>query len=114
MSPARAATRDGLEAMGTIMRMWAVITGHKLIRLALSPREGGYVLITSPDLPGYSLMLHPGEMESFGSMTAAVSGPLEAFLAAEQQAARSNKKKVQIRGMRQTTDSNIVAELCAA
>lgn len=99
--------------MGLLFRIWAVFSGTKLIRMVLSEREGGYGLVTSPDLPGFSVMLRPSELESFGSMTAAVSSALESFLIAECQAVEKNNKKVHVRGMRQT-DSNIVAELCAA
>jgi hypothetical protein len=99
--------------MATIFRILAVLSGHKLIRLVFSQRGGGHALVTSPDLPGFSLMLDPNELENFGSMTAAVSGPLESFIKAECDAVEASKR-MQIRGMRQTTDSNMVAELSAA
>jgi len=93
----------------------AVLSGHKLVRIAVSPREGGYVFLNSPDLPGFSLMLKPGDMESFDTMTAAVTGPLEAFIKSEYQACRATKSKdVRIMGMRHPDSSRIVAELCAA
>ena len=97
--------------MGAIIRIMAVLSGHKLIRLIASPRDGGYIFVNSPDLPGFSLMLRPNETESFD----AILGPLKAFILAEFRACEATRhKELRITGMRRATPSEIVAELSAA
>lgn len=100
--------------MGVIGRLLAYAKGQRMIRLAASPREGGYIFVNSPDLPGFSVMLHPGELESFDSMAAALSGPIEEFVTAE---CRSLDKAhhARVTGMdHDAASSQIYARLCAA
>ena|ERR1700730_7806313 len=100
--------------MGFVSRILAVLSGHKKIGIDLSPREGGYTLVTSPDLPGFSIMLRPNDQENIDSMKAAIIGPLEAFVVAECEAVENHKhnKKVTIRELSHGNGSNLVADLC--
>ncbi|WP_024340908.1 hypothetical protein [Bradyrhizobium japonicum] len=101
--------------MGFISRLLAVMSGHKRIRIDLSEREGGYALVTSPDLPGFSVMLNPKDQEGgIDSMKSAIVGPLEAFVKAECEAVENHKhnKRVKIHELSRGNGSNLVAELC--
>lgn len=104
--------------MGTIasflFRTWAYITGGKVIRLIGEMRPGGYVFVTSPDLPGFSVMLHPGEHEDATSVFAVLADPLKAFLMAECRASERAEKRVRVTAVRQTAPDSYLAELCTA
>ena len=101
--------------MGIMLKLIALFTGHKLVRLVGSPRNGGYVFINSPDLPGFSLMLRPGDADDIGSLTAAIHSPLKTFIEAEYSAYRklNQNKQLRVMGFRLATPSNLVAELCS-
>lgn len=64
-------------------RMLAFVTGNKFIMLVIAPREGGYSLVSSPDLPGFAIMLEPGESDDIQSLIDALTAPLKAYLEAE-------------------------------
>src|SRR4051812_17709045 len=65
------------------MRLFAVFTGEKIIVLNIEPREGGYSYVRSPDLPGFAMVLQPGEAATAKSLIDALSDPLTAYLEAE-------------------------------
>jgi hypothetical protein len=102
--------------MGPITRAAFYLRGHRMVRLCMSPRAGGYIFVNSPDLPGFSMMLKPGELDSFDSFVAAIAKPLEAFVTAEYQASRNLRDdgRVRIRGMQKATESKIYADMCLA
>lgn len=102
--------------MGAIARFIAYRKGHRLVRLAAQPRAGGYIFVNSPDLPGFSVMLQPGDMDNFDSLVMALGKPLEAFVNAEYRASQSLKDghRVRLKGMQQRTSSEIYADLCPA
>jgi hypothetical protein len=97
-------------------RISAHLRGDKLVRLSLSPRAGGYFFVNSPDLRGFSIMLHPGEMESFDSLSAALVKPLEAFITAEYRAYLTNEaRKVRVTTVHHRPNSpDIQAQWCTA
>lgn len=102
--------------MGAIARFIAYRKGHRIVRLSATPREGGYMFVNSPDLPGFSVMLQPGDMDSFDSLVGALGKPLEAFVNAEYRASQSAREgaRVRLKGMQQRTSSEIYADLCPA
>jgi hypothetical protein len=51
--------------------------------LGIEPDAGGYFLVTSPDLPGFSMLLEPGEADDIKSLIDALTGPLKAYLEVE-------------------------------
>jgi hypothetical protein len=87
--------------MGALVRLYYYLKGHRMVRLCASEREGGYLFVNSPDLPGFSVMLQPGEIDDFDSFVAALAKPLEAFVTAEYRASQAikNDGQVRIRGM---------------
>lgn len=88
-----------------------------MVRLHAAPRAGGYIFVNSPDLAGFSIMLQPGDIDSFEAMVAALGKPLETFVNAEyraSQAAAQNTQQVRLKGMTQRTTSEITADLCPA
>ena len=101
--------------MGPIGKLHAYLQGHRMVRLSASPREGGYIFVNSPDLPGFSVMLKPGEIDDFDLLVAALGKPLEAFVNAEYRASQAVKDggEVRLKGMQQRTRSEITADLCA-
>lgn len=96
-------------------RVWAAMHGATAIRLIGVPRPGGFVFVTSPDLPGFSVMLRPGEHEDASSVFAVLSDPLKNFLTAECHANEPPaKKRVRVTAVRETARDSYLAELCAA
>lgn len=96
------------------IRLTALITGHKVIRLIGQPRVGGYMFVKSPELPGFSLMLRPGEVSDLDKLVAAIYEPLSAFLAAEYEAGQIASQRVRITGLRQADSTTYLADLCPA
>jgi hypothetical protein len=88
--------------------------GDKVIRLVGDPRPGDYVFVTSPDLPGFSVMLRPGEHDDAASVFAVLSDPLKAFLMAECRASQRTEKRVRVTAVRETSPASYLAELCTA
>src|SRR5689334_15910968 len=89
------------------------------ITLIGQEREGGYTFITSPDLPGFSFMLEPGETENFRSFINAIEPSLMVYLDAHFEAeAKANHPKrmehARLTGIRRKDQTNYVAELCPA
>ena len=64
-------------------RIFAFLTGNKIIVLLIEPREAGYSVVSSPDLPGFSMMLEPGETDDIQSLIDALTAPLKAYLEVE-------------------------------
>jgi len=93
-------------------RIWAVLCGHKTVRLNMAARAGGYAIVTSPDLPGFSRMLTPNDMRDTASIRAALQEPLTEFIVAEYNAFQAKRKSMRVHDIRCTTSSNMIAELC--
>ena len=106
--------------MGTVVsllfRLFARIRGLKVIELIGAPRAGNHVFVTSPDLPGFSFMLRPGEYENIDSIRAVLEEPLMTFLTAEKKASLRDEHQhsVHVGRMRQAAPSRYLAELCTA
>jgi hypothetical protein len=64
-------------------RLFSLITGDRVILFHISPREGGYHFVRSADLPGFTMMLEPGEADSLKSIMDALYEPVMAYLEAE-------------------------------
>lgn len=77
-------------------RILATLRGHKLLRLHVSPRKNG-MLVTSPDLPGFSIMLQPGDIDSDDTLNDVLAKPLAAFITAEMRAYRTYRAKAEAR-----------------
>jgi len=85
------------------------------VRLALEPHAEGYVFVQSPDLPGFTFVLGPGEDQNIRTLTDAMFGPLTAFLAAQRETERARPAEpVEVTGIRRTGSRKYVAELCTA
>lgn len=102
-----------------VVRLFAMLSGHKLIRLVGEPRVGGYVFVKSPDLPGFSLMLHPSEAEDPSRVFAAIYDPVIAFIEAEFRAGQiADGNRVRLTSFKQTTSAqestSYLAEMCRA
>lgn len=98
--------------MGMLLRLWALCRGHKLVLMTTQRRSGGYVFVTSPNLPGFSLMLHPEDGKSVQALSAALEGPLQAFIEAEYQACRKKsgvQRRVHMSGIFRPSDAKILA-----
>ena len=105
--------------MSMLGRMRAYQKGHRLLRLGLvaHPREGGHIFVNSPDLPGFSVMLTPTEVDDFEAFVSALGKPLVAFVRAEYQASKAleDGAKVRLKHMQPLqTRSKFYADLCTA
>lgn len=89
--------------------------GIKRMKITLNgvEREGGYTYITSPELPGFTFMLEPGEDENIRTFIDAIDAPLIAYLGAHFRAT-SEEDQIQITGIRRSKPHNYVAELAYA
>jgi len=77
-------------------------------------RGNGHILISSHDLPGFSVMLRPQDLTSMTALSGALEAPLVSFIEAEWAAANSHAKRVRMRSIAQRSESEIVAGYCAA
>jgi hypothetical protein len=84
----------------------------------MSPRGNGYVFVNSPDLPGFSIMLQPGDTASLDNLASALVKPLEAFITAEYKACAANEsRRARISDFRYRPNSSKAqaeAEFCLA
>jgi hypothetical protein len=64
-------------------RLFAFFSGGRIIVLRLEPRDGNYSYVCSPDLPGFAMVLQPGEADSVRALIDALTDPLMAYLEAE-------------------------------
>ena len=100
--------------MSMIERLLAHFGIRKItITLMLDEREGGYTYITSPQLPGFTFMLEPGEDENIRTFIDAIEEPLMAYLPAHFKA-ELRTSNVHLTGIRQSKAKNYVAELAYA
>jgi hypothetical protein len=76
-------------------------------------REGGYTFVRSPEFPGFTFMLEPGEEKDLRTVMDALYEPLVAFLEAELRTA-ARPEPVHVTGFRRTTATKYVAEVCYA
>ena len=76
-------------------------------------RDGGYTYITSPDLPGFTFLLEPGEEKSLSTLINALEEPLSVYLVAHFKA-RHKADGMKLAGLRRKASTNYVAELCPA
>jgi hypothetical protein len=109
--------KQGEPGMHFAQRISAYLRGEKLYyRLVISPRGGGYFFVNSPDLPGFSIMLQPGDIESLDRLAAAVVKPLEAFITAEYRSCVANgSRQVRVYDLRHRPNSSeIQAQWCTA
>ena len=79
--------------MSMIDKMLALI-GIKTFSITLigHEREGGYIYLNSPDLPGFTFMLNPGEDKSIRTLINAIEEPLSAYLEAHENAQVPKKR----------------------
>ena len=96
---------DSFLALFNIKRIKIRLHGHE--------RDGGYTYITSPELPGFSFMLEPGEDENIRSFIDAIDEPLMTYIDAYYKA-ESRKAPSHLAGLRQSNHNNFVAELAYA
>jgi hypothetical protein len=91
-------------------------TVGKNFHLISEEREGGYLFVRSPDLPGFTMMLDPGADENIHTLMDALFEPLAAFIHASYMAGDKAppQKAVNLTGFRRTSHANYVAELCPA
>jgi hypothetical protein len=94
------------------LRAVSRLRGHKTINLIGQPRPGGYVLIKSPELPGFSMMLERDQHAELGTFVKTIEAPLMAFIAAECHA-DDRAKKLRMMGATRTDSTTYLAELCA-
>jgi hypothetical protein len=116
-------------AVGIIDRMqylWvhglAFLAGNlRYYRLVLKEEGGGYILVTSPDLPGFSFLLRPNEHGDFLAVGGAVRQALEQYIQVEEEAlARKSRRRhaqphpVQFSGITQDGPGELIARFRAA
>ena len=99
-------------SMSIIDRLLALFGFEKIsISLIGHEREGGYTYITSPQLPGFTFMLEPGEEQNIRNIIDAIDEPLMAFIDAHLKAGASMNKHLHLTGFRQSNGNKFVAEL---
>jgi len=106
-------------AVVTAARVFSIFTGHRIITFQIEPREGGYSFVRSADLPGFTMMLEPGEADSPKSICDALYEPLTAYLEAESRAighaprltdfAAMGFASKPVRGMGTLSDDEVIA-----
>ena len=79
-----------------LRRVLSVLRGGKRARLVVSPRANHHLLVNSPDLPGFSMMLLPSDIENRATLSAALVPALQIFLAAEHRAKNDAEKRVRV------------------
>ena len=84
--------------MGTIIwrkiaSFFGSLFGSRSICLIGEKQSDGYTFVHSPDLPGFSLVLAPGEDKDTKSIVDAVYPPLMAFLEAQFALANTPKRE---------------------
>lgn len=99
----------------SIMKKLLWMLGIRTIKIMLigHEREGGYIYITSPDLPGFTFMLEPGEEKNIRTFIDAIHDPLTAYVEAHFKAT-SSADNIELTGYRQSKPMNYVAEFCHA
>jgi hypothetical protein len=80
-----------------VARILSVFTGHRIILFKILPREGGYSFVRSPDLPGFTMMLEPGEAADIKSIMDALYAPVTAYLEAESRREAASSTATQVR-----------------
>lgn len=100
--------------MSPLSRITSFLRGDKCVNLRAERRGNGYLFVSSQDLPGFSVMLRPKDLESVTAMSGALEAPLVSFIEAEWKAANSHAKRVHMRGIYRTSESTISAGYCAA
>ncbi len=88
--------------MGFVDRMqyllasgFAFLAGNlKLYRLELTDEGAGHILVTSPDLPGFSFLLRPDEHKDFLTIGSVVWETLERYIDAEESAQAARRALV--------------------
>jgi hypothetical protein len=91
----------------------------RTISLIGREREGGYTFITSPQMPGFSFMLKPGEAEDVRAFINAIEPALMAYIAALSMSEagsrqRQPSERQRLAGIRRMDHKNYIAELCPA
>jgi len=79
-------------------RMLSSITGHRIITFQIEPRAGGYFFVHSHDLPGFTMMLEPGEADSPKVLVEALYEPVTAYLEAESKNASQISRRTDFKG----------------
>ncbi len=97
----------------TVFRFYSRLRGSHAIALVGEARPNGYMFLKSPDLPGFSYMLSPGEYDDISAVFKTIGEPLKAFINAEHKAWLQSRK-VRITGTRQADSTTYLAELSAA
>ena len=98
-----------------LQRVLSVFSGDKRARLVISPRADHHFLVNSPDLPGFSMMLLPSDIENRAALSAALVPALQIFLAAEHRAKNDAKGRVRVTlDRRRSNGCEINARWCAA
>lgn len=82
------------------------------ISLRRERQEDGYVLITSPELSGFSLLLEPGDYGDFKSLIDAVSEPLTNYIIAYDRAKKSADRRVKLTSAHVESSDSEVAKFC--
>lgn len=78
--------------MGPLSRITSLLKGDKCVFMRVEPRGNGHFLVSSPDMPGFSVMLRPQDVESVTALSGAIEAPLVSFIEAEWKAANSHAK----------------------
>ena len=88
--------------MSMFDRLLAKIGIRKItITFTKHEREGGYIYITCPELPGFTFMLEPGEDQNIRTFIGAIGEPLMAYLDAHF-SATAESAPLQMTGIRQS------------
>jgi hypothetical protein len=86
----------------------------RTITLIGEQQDDGYILITSPELKGFSLMLEPDEDKNLATIISAVYEPLIAYLGVLNEAgnkATARKGRYEVKGFNKTAPHSYTARL---
>jgi len=112
-----------MNVVGRIGYLLALLVAYtfgqmRTIRLVIEPQEGGYGLVTSPEFPGYSFLLKPGEGRDFLTMGHAMGDKLERYIEleeskqAERKAIRHHSNAVRFMGISTDDAGTLIAKIC--
>jgi hypothetical protein len=105
--------------LGRILSFFGIDLGFQKLTITLieEEREGGYSIISSPELKGFSLMLEPAQLRDFRTFIDAIHEPLITYAAAYCNArdrAEAHAKALRMRGLEESKPKTYRAQLAAA
>jgi hypothetical protein len=99
-------------------RVYAGLTGGRILVFRIEQREGGYALVQCLTLPGFAVMLEPGEAADLDAVIDAIKAPLKAYLEVESRRlaaiAHRAAPRAELRGWAALSDDKVIAAASCA